>query len=54
MRNGAAGIVGIVVAAIVLLLVLKLAFKLALLAAVAVGAVALFLVVRNRIGGPRA
>ena len=54
MKNGAMGIVVLILAVVVLFWVLKIAFKLALLAVVAVGAVALFYAVRNRIGGPRA
>jgi len=54
MKNGAIGVIVLILAVVVLFWVLKIAFKLALLAAVVVGAAALFYAVRNRIGGPRA
>ena len=55
--QGKSGIVAIIVAVLALIFlvgVLKVAFKVALLGAVAIGAVAAFYAVRNRIGGPRA
>ncbi len=54
-RKGALIAIIVAVLAVVFLIgVLKVAFKVALLGAVAIGAVAVFYAVRNRIGGPRA
>ena len=53
-KSGIVAIIVVVLALIFLVGVLKVAFKVALLGAVAIGAVAAFYAVRNRIGGPRA
>ena len=54
-RKGALIAIIVAVLAVVFLVgVLKVALKVALLGAVAIGAVAAFYAVRNRIGGPRA
>jgi len=53
-RKSALTIVAVILGIMVLFWLLKLTFKLVLLAAVAAAAFAIYSVVRNRIGGPRA
>lgn len=54
MKGRLAGIAVAILVIVVLFWLLKIALKLAFIAAIAVGAVALFYAVRKRIGGPRA